>query len=88
MDRRADIYAHMIAGSGILAFNWWNVGVAAVGPNQASVFLNVIPLAGIVLSVMLLHENIGWRECVGGAGILLGVYLTARKIGDSQEQVA
>ena len=79
---------YMIIGSGILAFNWWNLGVAAVGPNQASIFLNVIPLAGILLSVILLHEHIGWLECIGGAGILLGVYLTARKINDSGAQAA
>lgn len=79
---------YMIAGSGIAAFNWWNVGVAAVGPNRASVFLNVIPLAGILLSVIFLHEHIGWRECIGGACILFGVYLTARKMDDSAAQVA
>jgi len=79
---------YMIAGSGILAFNWWNVGVSAVGPNRASIFFNVIPLAGMLLSVVLLHEHIGWRECVGGACILFGVYLTARKIDDSAAQAA
>ena len=79
---------YMIAGSGILAFNWWNVGVAAVGPNRASIFLNVIPLAGILLSVIFLHEHIGWRECIGGVCILLGVYLTVQKMGDSEAQAA
>lgn len=79
---------YMIAGSGILAFNWWNVGVSAVGPNRAAIFFNVIPLAGMLLSVILLHEHIGWRECVGGACILFGVYLTARKIDNSAAQAA
>lgn len=79
---------YMIVGSGIVAFNWWNVGVAVVGPNRATIFLNFIPLVGMLLSVILLHEHIGWRECVGGACILLGVYLTARKIDDSAAQAA
>lgn len=71
--------AYMIIGSGILAFNWWNEGVSSVGPNRTAIFSNVIPVAGMILSVAFLQEHIGWREIVGGLWIITGVYLATRR---------
>lgn len=75
---------YMIIGSGVLAMNWWNVGVLTVGPNRAAIFTNIIPLAGMILSVVLLHEHVGWREVFGGLCIIAGVYLTTRKSREAQ----
>ena len=70
---------YMIIGSGILAFIWYNVGVSAVGSNNAAIFMNIIPLAGMSLAVVLLHEQLGWQEIVGGLWIMLGVYITTHQ---------
>lgn len=79
--------AYMVFGSGILAFNWWNTGVAAVGPNRTAIFANLIPLAGMVLAVLILHEQVGWEELFGGVWILVGVYL-ATSAGEKAAKVA
>lgn len=76
--------SYMIIGSGILAMNWWNKGVSVVGANRTAIFINIIPLAGMILSVILLHEHIGWREILGGIWIISGVYLTTRKSHEVQ----
>ncbi|MPN30346.1 hypothetical protein SDC9_177817 [bioreactor metagenome] len=76
--------SYMIIGSGILAMNWWNVGVSTVGPSRAAIFTNIIPLAAMALSVVLLHEHVGWREIVGGLWIIFGVYLTTRRTPQTQ----
>lgn len=70
---------YMIIGSGIVAFIWYNVGVSVVGSNTAAVFMNIIPLAGMSLAVILLHEHLGWQEMVGGLWIMLGVYITTHQ---------
>ncbi|MCM0760412.1 MULTISPECIES: DMT family transporter [Sporomusa] len=71
--------SYMIIGSGILAMNWWNTGVRVVGANRAAIFTNIIPLAAMALSVVLLHEHVGWHEIAGGIWIIFGVYLTTKK---------
>jgi len=69
---------YMIIGSGVLAFYWWNQGVAAIGPNRASIFTNVIPLAGMLFAALLLHESITLFQVVGAALIISGVLLTTQ----------
>ncbi|MEN6412508.1 MAG: DMT family transporter [Veillonellales bacterium] len=70
---------YMIIGSGIIAFILYNVGVSVVGSNIAAIFMNIIPLAGMSLAVILLHEHLGWQEIVGGLWIMIGVYITTHQ---------
>lgn len=71
---------YMIIGSGVAAFIWYNMGVAAVGSHTAAIFLNLIPIAGMSLAVLLLHEHLGWQELMGGLWIMIGVYITTHQI--------
>lgn len=67
---------YMIIGGGVLAMTWWNKGVKIVGPSQASIFINIMPVVGMIFAVVFLGEHLGWREIVGGLWIIFGVYLT------------
>lgn len=67
---------YMILGSGVLAFYWWNKGVAIIGPNRAAIFTNLIPLAGMFFAALFLHETITWSQLTGAMMIISGVYLT------------
>jgi len=78
---------YMIIGSGIVAFIWYNLGVSVVGSNNAAIFLNIIPLAGMSLAVVLLHEHLGWQEILGGLWIMLGVYITTHETQVSKAQI-
>jgi drug/metabolite transporter (DMT)-like permease len=80
--------AYMIIGSGIVAFIWYNIGVSVVGSNNAAIFMNIIPLAGMSLAVLLLHEHLGWQEIVGGLWIMIGVYITTHQTQVSKTQLA
>ncbi|NMC30935.1 MAG: DMT family transporter [Veillonellaceae bacterium] len=71
-------FAYMCIGSGLMAFTFWNVGVAAIGPNRASFFINLIPLFGIVFSVLLLGETVGWFHGAAALLIIGGVGLATR----------
>ena len=69
---------YMGLGSGLVAFTLWNISVKAVGAGRASIFINILPLAGIILSYLLLGEEIGWYHWIGGGWIAGGVWLTTR----------
>jgi drug/metabolite transporter (DMT)-like permease len=67
---------YLTIGGGVLAMTWWNHGVKVVGPSQAAIFMNLMPLVGMVSAVVFVNEQLGWREIVGGVWIIFGVYLT------------
>jgi drug/metabolite transporter (DMT)-like permease len=71
-------FAYICLGSGLVAFTLWNIGVDAVGPNRASFFINLIPLSGILFSILLLGESIGWFHGFGAVLIIGGVGLATR----------
>jgi drug/metabolite transporter (DMT)-like permease len=62
----------------LLAFLFWNRGVAMTNANRAGVFLHLVPLYSAVLATMLLGEHLMPYHVLGFALILLGVRLAAR----------
>lgn len=62
----------------IVAFVCYNRGVATVGPTRAGIFVHLVPVFGIVLSTVLLHEPPGLHHAVGIALIFAGIVLTTR----------
>lgn len=56
---------------------FWNKGTGIVGPSQAAVFMNIMPLVGIVCGVLFLTNNF-ISQAIGGVLILGGVYLTTQ----------
>lgn len=56
----------------------WLFGVEGVGPSRAGIFVNLIPVSALVLSFLLLGEQIGGRELLGIALILGGVWFVNR----------
>jgi drug/metabolite transporter (DMT)-like permease len=62
------------AAQGLLAtagaYLFWNWGLARVPASKAGVFLNLEPLVGSCLGVVVLHEMLGATALIGGALIL------------------
>jgi drug/metabolite transporter (DMT)-like permease len=59
-----------------ISFIWYYEGVKAIGPARTSVFTNLVPVFGILLSAMLLQESILISMVVGGMLVIIGVTLT------------
>lgn len=53
----------------------WLYGVQGVGPSRAGVFVNLIPVSALLLSALVLGEQIGIKEVAGIVLILVGVWL-------------
>lgn len=63
-----------------LATTWFGQGVKAIGPARASVFINFVPVAGILLSGLVLREPIDASLAVGGGLVAAGAWLANRPV--------
>ena len=63
----------------IVAYLFWNRGVAQVGPNKAGLFVHLMPLFGAVLSVVFLGERLYAYHYAGAVLIFGGLWFTTRR---------
>lgn len=61
------------------AFAAWQRGISRIGANRVLVYQYLITLTGVSSGVIFFGENIGPDKILGGAVILLGVYLARRQ---------
>lgn len=62
----------------VLAFIFWNRGVAAVGANAAGFTIHLLPAFGTVLAILFLGETFAGYHAAGIVTILAGVVLATR----------
>ncbi|MFG6496129.1 DMT family transporter [Fictibacillus sp. UD] len=72
----------------IVAFISWNTAVERVGPNKAGIFLNLIPVFAATFAVLFIDETLAYYQAVGGALVILGVYLSTRVTKRAKRSVA
>lgn len=61
------------------AYLFWNWGLAHMPASKAGVFLNLEPVVGSVLGIVILHERLGRTAILGGAFIIgAAVYFSVR----------
>lgn len=58
----------------------WNVGNQAVGPNRASIFMNLIPVFGASLAMAFLDETLHWFHLAGLALVGVGIRLVVGRL--------
>ena len=64
----------------VLAYFFWNRSVKEVGANRAGFFMHLVPVFGIALSVIFLHESLALFHAVGMALIFTGIYLASKRL--------
>lgn len=62
----------------VIGFIWYNEGIKAIGPARTAVFTNLVPVFGIALGALMLHESILISMVLGGVLVIAGVSLTNR----------
>ena len=67
--------AYLIVFATALGQQAWLYGVQGIGPSRAGVFVNLIPVSALVLSALILGEQVGAKELAGIGLILTGVWL-------------
>jgi drug/metabolite transporter (DMT)-like permease len=54
-------------------------GISRIGANRVLVYQYLITLTGVASGIVFFDERLGTSQIVGGAIILLGVYLARRQ---------
>jgi drug/metabolite transporter (DMT)-like permease len=63
----------------LIAFLLWSYGVNAIGAARAGQFVNLMPVFGAGLAVVLLGESITASQLVGAAFVFAGILLVQRR---------
>jgi len=63
----------------VLGFVWYYQGIQRIGPMKAGLFLNFVPISGVLLGFLILGESITFSLIIGVIFVSSGVYLTNRK---------
>jgi drug/metabolite transporter (DMT)-like permease len=61
------------------AFAAWQGGISRIGANRVLVYQYLITLTGVASGIVFFGESLGPEKILGGAVILLGIYLARRQ---------
>jgi drug/metabolite transporter (DMT)-like permease len=61
------------------AFSAWQRGISRIGANRVLVYQYVITVTGVASGIIFFSEVLGIEKLIGGAVILVGVYLARRQ---------
>jgi drug/metabolite transporter (DMT)-like permease len=70
--------AYVAVFPALLAYHFWNLGVAAIGAPRAGVFMHLMPIFGSLLGIAFLGERFGSHHAIGMALIVAGVTIASR----------
>lgn len=63
----------------VAAFMFFNYGLRKLTAGAAVSLTNLVPVFGVLFSVIILGEKVGLLQLLGGAVVIFGVYLSVRK---------
>ena len=64
----------------IAAYYFWQKGIEIIGPNRASMFIQLMPLFSAIMAIIIFKEKFELYHFVGAIFILSGIYLSNRKV--------
>ena len=62
-----------------IGFVWFYQAIKVLGAARSGVFINLVPVFGVLLGFLILDEKISLYMCLGGGLTMLGVYITNRR---------
>jgi drug/metabolite transporter (DMT)-like permease len=63
----------------VLAYLFFNRGIALIGPNRSAPFLHLVPVFGSAMAILLLGERLKLFHLVGYALVLAGIIIASRQ---------
>ncbi len=69
-------FVYIVLIGGIFSMVSWNLAVKKVGAGVPPIFLNIMPVVGMISGHFLFGDEIGTVQLLGAAAICSGVYLT------------
>ena len=76
------ILFYVVVFPAIAAYYCWQKGVEIIGPNRASMFIQLMPLFSAVMAIIIFSEKFENYHLIGALFIISGIYLSNRKTND------
>jgi drug/metabolite transporter (DMT)-like permease len=76
------ILFYVVVFPAIAAYYCWQKGVEILGPNRASMFIQLMPLFSAVMAVIIFREKFELYHFAGAIFIVSGIYLSNKKTND------
>jgi drug/metabolite transporter (DMT)-like permease len=76
------ILFYVVVFPAIGAYYCWQKGVEIIGPNRASMFIQLMPLFSAVMAIIIFREKFELYHFAGAGFIVLGIYLSNKKTND------
>ena len=73
------ILFYVVVFPAIAAYYCWQKGVQIIGPNRASMFIQLMPLFSAVMAIIIFKEKFELYHFVGATFIVSGIYLSNKK---------
>ena len=74
------ILFYVVIFPAIFAYYCWQKGIEIIGPNRATMFIQLMPLFSAVMAIIIFKENFELYHFAGAAFIVSGIYLSNKKI--------
>ena len=74
------ILFYVVIFPALTAYYCWQKGVEIVGPNRATMFIQLMPLLSALLAIIIFREKLELYHFIGASFILSGIYLSNRRI--------
>ena len=76
------ILTYVVIFPAIAAYYCWQKGVEIIGPNRATMFIQLMPLFSAVMAIIIFNEKFELYHFTGAAFIVSGIYLSNKKTND------
>ena len=74
------ILFYVVMFPALTAYYCWQKGIEIVGPNRATMFIQLMPLLSAVLAILIFQEKFEPYHFIGASFILSGIYLSNKNI--------
>ena len=76
------ILFYVVVFPAIAAYYCWQKGVTIIGPNRASMFIQLMPLFSAIMAIIIFNEKFELYHFAGAFFIVTGIYLSNKKTND------
>jgi len=73
------ILFYVVVFPAIVAYYCWQKGIEIIGPNRASMFIQLMPLFSAVMAIIIFKEKFELYHFAGASFIISGIYLSNKK---------
>ena len=73
------ILFYVVIFPAIAAYYFWQKGIEMIGPNRATMFIQLMPLFSAIMAIIIFKEKLELYHFIGAAFIISGIYLSNRR---------